>query len=378
MRKGIRVFLIVLGIVLIACVVFLLLRNHPSPSREIRLGSVLPLTGSAAVWGQNAKMGMDLAVSEINARGGVNGKTLHILYEDSQSDPKTATSSLQKLISANGVQSVIGDIASSSVLAMAPIAQRNHVVLLSPGASNPDISNAGDFIFRNWQSDALEGEVDARYAFSQLGWKRVACLFVNNAYGAGLTTVFSEIFGKLGGHIVAREGYAQGSTDLRAQTNNVAAAKPDGIYLPGYPPEMATALKQMRETGVHLPILSVQAFDDPEIVRRAGEAAEGVVFSVPKPPDPASSVVANFRSAYKSRYSKDPGVCSDTGYDAVRILAWAFDQGAWTGPEIREKLATLKDFPGAAGMTTFDANGDVLRDFVFRRIQAGRAVDAFQ
>lgn len=344
----------------------------------IRIGSVLPLTGSAAVWGQNAKMGMDLAWEEIKASGGIKGRELVVLYEDSQSDPKVATSALQKLITSDQVQVVIGDIASSSVLAMAPIAERNKVVLLSPGASNPDISKSGDFIFRNWQSDALEGEVDARYAFSTLKWKRVACLYVNNAYGAGLTKVFSETFTSLGGEIVAQEAFPQGATDLRAQIARVHGAKPSGVFMPGYPPEMATALKQMRETGVRLPVLSVQAFDDPEIVNRAGQAAEGVIFSVPKPPDSNSPPVEKFRSQYLKKYGKEPGVTSDTGYDALRIVAWAFEQNASTGLEIREKFTMLQNFPGAAGPTTFNKHGDVVRDFVFRKIQEGKVVDAAQ
>jgi branched-chain amino acid transport system substrate-binding protein len=342
----------------------------------IRIGSVLPLTGSAGVWGQNAKMGMDLALEEIRTSGGIKGRELVVLYEDSQSDPKVATSALQKLITSDRVQVVIGDIASSSVLAMAPIAERNKIVLLSPGASNPDISNAGDFIFRNWQSDALEGQIDARYAFSTLKWKRVVCLYVNNAYGAGLSKVFTETFTALGGKIVAQESFSQGATDLRAQITRVGAAKPDGIFMPGYPPEMATALKQMRETGVRFPVLSVQAFDDPEIVNRAGQAAEGVIFSVPKPPDSNSPPVAKFRSQYLKKYGKEPGVTSDTGYDAVRIVAWALEQNASTGSEIRERLTKLQNFPGAAGPTTFDEHGDVVREFVFRTISQGKVVNA--
>lgn len=373
-KKG----LLGIGVAILAAIIVALWLAKGSADRSgdttsIQIGAVLPLTGSAAVWGQNAKMGMDLALKEINEKG-IKGKKLVVLYEDSQSDAKTATSALQKLISSNHVQVVIGDIASSSVLAMAPIAEANKVVLLSPGASNPDISNAGDFIFRNWQSDALEGDVDARYAFTALKWKRVTCLYVSNAYGAGLTKVFTQSFKKLGGEVLKEESFVQGATDLRAQIRSVAATKPDGIFMPGYPPEMAVALKQMKEMGVAIPILSVQAFDDPEIVARAGAGAEGVIFSVPKPPDMKNPVVASFHGKYKETYGKEPGVTSDTGYDVLRIVAWVLEQGATTGPEIQKLMTTLKDFPGAAGPTTFDSHGDVIREFIFKRIQAGKPV----
>jgi branched-chain amino acid transport system substrate-binding protein len=367
-----KTWTLIAAVVVLVVVGLLIITSQTRPGGVTKVGAVLPLTGSAAVWGQNAKMGIDLAVDEINAAGGVNGDRLEVLYEDSQSEPKVATSALQKMISTQNVHVVVGDIASSSVLAMAPIAERSKVVLLSPGASNPEITNAGKFIFRNWQSDALEGEVDAAFAYNTLGWKKVATLYVNNAYGAGLEKVFVESFTKLGGNVLTREAFAQGATDMRAQIAKVAAAKPDGIYMPGYPPEMALTLKQMRESGVSLPALSVQAFDDPEILKRAGSAAEGVVFSVPKPPDTADPVVSEFQRKYKERYGKDPGVCSDTGYDAIRIIASVMKQGAKTGDEIRRKLETVKDFPGAAGRTTFDANGDVIRDFVLKTVRNGR------
>jgi branched-chain amino acid transport system substrate-binding protein len=354
----------------IAAISFISCRD-PGTRADFTVGAVLPLTGSAAVWGQNARRGMELAIDELNSSR-PPGKQLSVIYEDSRSDAKSANTALQKLISANHVNVVIGDIASSSVLAMAPIAEASKVVLLSPGASSPDISNAGDFVFRNWQSDALEGRVDADFAYNVKRWRRIATLYVSNAYGTGLHKEFSSAFAALGGEVVMSESFAQGSVDLRAQITRLRSKTFDALYLPGYPPEMAVALKQMRELGLNVPTLSVQAFDDPEILARAGQAAEGVMFSVPKPPDQAEPVVADFRKHYISRYSTDPGVCSDTGYDAIRIVAWAIDQGARTGTEIRDAFKRLRDFAGAAGTTTFDEHGDVVRPFIFKTVRSGK------
>ena len=356
------------GNILILAFAFGLFACAKKDSNEIKIGAVLPLTGSAAVWGENAKMGMDLALQEVNETGGVKGRKLKVVYEDSQSDAAKATSALQKLITTDKVQVVIGDIASSSVLAMAPIAEKAKVVLLSPGASNPDISKAGEYIFRNWQSDALEGDEDAKYAYSQLGYRKVACLYVDNAYGTGLMNVFTKRFTELGGAILQCESFPQGSTDMRTQLSKIKQGKPDAIYMPGYPPEMAISLKQARELKMSLPFLSTQAFDDPKILELAGEAANGVVFSVPKPPDSSEKVVGDFIKKYKATYNKDPGVTSDTGYDAVKIISWAIQNGGETGPQIKDQLLKLKDFPGAAGSTTFDENGDVVRSFIFKKI----------
>jgi branched-chain amino acid transport system substrate-binding protein len=316
---------------------------------------------------------MDLALDELNAsRPG--DKRISIIYEDSRSEARSAVSALQKLISSDHAQVVIGDIASSSVLAMAPIAENERLVLLSPGASSPEISDAGKYIFRNWQSDALEGKIDASFAFATRNWRHVATLYVSNAYGSGLNKEFAKAFASLGGTVIAEESFNQGAVDLRGQITRLRTKRIDALYLAGYPPEMAVALKQMKELGLSAPVLSVQAFDDPEIIARAGSAAEGVTFSVPKPPDATNATVSQFRIRYRSRYDVDPGVCSDTGYDAVRIIAWAFDQGAFTGEKIMQALRQLKDFPGAAGATTFDSHGDVARPFEFKTIKSGASV----
>ena len=342
--------------------------------REIRIGAVLPLTGSAAVWGQNAKMGLEIALEEVNAAGGPQGKKVKIIYEDSQSEPTKAVSALQKLISTDRVPVVIGDIASSCVLAMAPIAEKAHVVLLSPGASNPDISEAGDYIFRNWQSDALEGEVDGCFAYDRLGSRKAAIIFVSNAYGTGLKTVFKGTFERQGGKIVATEAFDQGATDVRSQLNKVASANPDLIYMPGYPPEMAITLRQAKEMGINTQFLSVQAFDDPKIIDTAKDAAEGVIFSVPKPPSPSDPIVSSFRKKYKTRFQTEPGVCSDTGYDALKIIVWAMNTTGFSAQDVQQQLLKMKDFHGAAGLTSFDENGDVIKPFVFKKVVNGQFV----
>lgn len=338
----------------------------------VKIGAILPLTGSAAPYGQNAKRGIELSLSEINSQGGLNGKPLQVLYEDSKTEPKEAVAALRKLHHAQGVRFIIGDINSTGVLAMAPIAEREHIILLSPGASNPKISDAGEYVFRNWHSDALEGKVGAEYAYSKMGWKRAAVLYVNAAYGAGLAETFRSEFHKLGGKIVAYEAYPQDATDMREQISRILAAKPKGIYLPGWPKEMSVALRQLDELGWEGPVMSAQGFDDPSILELAGSAAEGVVFSVPQEPEPGNKLVKHFNQEYGERYDKEPGVCSASGYDALRIFAHAIKS---TGPDVeavRQVLSNLRDFPGAAGPISFDEHGDLLKPFSFKRVTNGR------
>ncbi len=168
-------------------------KKEEPQAKEIKIGAILPLTGSAAPYGENAKRGIELALTEINAAGGIQGSRIRVLFEDSRTDPKEAVSALNKLYSTHGVRYIIGDINSSGVLAMAPIAEKNKIILLSPGASNPKISDAGEYIFRNWHSDALEGQVDAEHAYSKMNWRTAAVLYVDAAYGVGLAETFRKV-----------------------------------------------------------------------------------------------------------------------------------------------------------------------------------------
>ncbi len=364
----------IVGVVIIAVIIGVTITQRliHKESGVYKVGAVLPLTGSAAVWGENAKRGLDMALEEINDTGGVKGKKIQLIYEDSQSNSKVAISALRKLITAEDIQVVIGDIASSNVLAMAPIVENEKVVLLSPGASNPDISYAGDYIFRNWQSDALEGKIDADFAYNVLGWRKIAIFYVRNAYGLGLFEIFQKRFKELGGGIALEESFEQDAVDFRPQLTKIKSIKIDGIYMPGYPKEMAKVLKQAKELKVKYTFLSVQAFDDPEILKMAGEAAEGVIFSIPEPPDVSQPIVRNFRENYQGLYSVEPGVCSDTGYDALRIVAWAIKHGGFKSEDIKDQLYKVSDFPGAAGSTTFDNNGDVIKPFIFKIVRNGK------
>lgn len=336
----------------------------------ISIGVILPITGSASVWGQNALNGIELAMTELEKEG-IN---INAIIEDSKSATKEAVSALQKLITNNNVQVIIGDIASSSVLAMAPIAEKNNVVLLSPGASNPDITTAGDYIFRNWQSDALEGKIGAEFVANVLGVDNIIILYVNNGYGTGLKEAFKDRFLELNGKVESIESFEQNSKDVRTQLSNIKGGNASYVYMPGYPQEMATVLKQAKELKVNKIFISTQAFDDPFILENAGDAANGTIFSIPTPPDTNKMIVKNFQQEYRKKFNQNAGVCSDTGYDALKIIIDGYKNGARTGTEFKNYLYSVKDFDGASGLTSFDSFGDVTKEFIFKVVKNKKVV----
>ena len=342
----------------------------PKQDAPIQIGATLPLSGDAAVWGKNTQDGIELGLAEINDSGGVLGRKVAVIYEDTKAQAKEGVSAYQKLTTVNHVPAIIDDSVSSVTLAMAPLAEKVQVVILATGATAPKISDAGEFIFRIWNSDAYEGEVSAEYAFTKLGLTNVAILYINNDYGAGLREVFTKQFERRGGKISAVEGFDPNVTDMRTQLTKIGASRPDGLYLVGYPKEIPVALRQAKELGVSGVRIGTVAMQDPQLLQTAGDAAEGLLF--PYPMEPAGQEAARFKAAFKKRYGKEPGITSDVGYDAVRMITKALEtsKGA-SGDAIRKGLNTLKDYPGASGTMTFDEKGDVHKPMGIKAVKKG-------
>jgi branched-chain amino acid transport system substrate-binding protein len=342
-----------------------------SDARQISVGVVLPLTGDGAKYGAAARKAIELAFSAVNSAGGVNGTPLRAIYEDSQGKPQQGVSALQKLIAFDRVPAVIGDLFSSVTLAMAPVAESNRVVVLSPTSSAPAITNAGDYIFRNCASDEFEGAAMAEAATSRLGIKRVAILYVNNDYGVGIVTVFRKKFLERGGTIVAEEAFLQGASDFRAQLTRLRSVPSDAIYIVGYK-ELGQALKQATELGLKRQFLSTVMFEDLEILRVAGPAADGVVYSAraydPQNTDPRTQA---FVSGFRARYGETPDIFAAFAYDSANVMARAMETGGPTSEGIKKALYSIKDFQGVCGPVTFDENGDVSQPAFLKTVRNG-------
>jgi branched-chain amino acid transport system substrate-binding protein len=337
----------------------------------LKIGAVLPLTGDLATYGQNAKEGIELAVEEINSQGDIK---VQVVYEDSKGQAQAAVSAMQKLITVDKVSCIIGDVASSPTLAMAPIANQRKIVILSPAASSPNITAAGEFVFRIWPSDDFEASVMADYV-KQKGYKKVAVLHVNNDYGKAMYEAFAKNVAKAGITIAAVETFQQNATDVRAQLTKIKAVQPDAIYLISYPKDSIVILGQYRQLGIKAPLLATSAFEDPQILEMQKEAAEGVVFTSPIPPDPKDQVVSTFRSKYRAKFGKEPGLVADYGYDALKLVVEAVRLGGGTdGQNIKRGLERVKDFKGASGLINFDANGDVVKPSGIKTVRDGQFI----
>lgn len=364
-----RIYTILSIIVLIIIIGFIIISQ--TKSDEIKIGALLPLTGDGAMYGEWIKRGIDLVVEEENQILGKIPQNISIIYEDTQQSPEKGVNAFNKLVIADGVQSVIGALASSVTLAVAPLANSNKVVLLSPAASTPKLSHAGDYIFRNCASDIYEGEVMADYAINSLNLNSASILYINNDYGIGIKEVFKTKFIQNGGKINAEESFEQGANDLRTQLTKIKSKESDALYLIGYASELSVALIQIKELGIKRTILSSYEAENPKILEIAGIASEGLIYTAyDYDPNKDDRYVKEFVKKYRNKFDEDPNIVVALGYDSARILLTAIsDSDTYTGEKIKEKLYTIQNFPGVTGITSFDKNGDVKKSIVLKIIK---------
>jgi branched-chain amino acid transport system substrate-binding protein len=341
----------------------------------IKIGFIAPLTGDVSNYGASSLGGATIAVEEINAAGGINGKTLELMVEDGVCKPQQATSAATKLIDIDGVQVITGTVCSSETLAIAPIAENNKVVVVSVASSSPDITNSGDYIFRVWPSDAGQGVAMANHIFNTEGLTTVGILHVNSDYNLALAHALTKNFEALGGEVIITEKYEQDAKDFRTQITKVKAENPDAFYIVPYG-EGGLLMKQIRELGFEGPIFASETVGTPEVVADAGSAAEGVIYATPKFDDTISKA-QDVLGAYKEKYGEEPsfGVVTASAYDALYVIAEALEQGGESADDIRDHLYTINNFPGAAGTLTIDEHGDAIKDFQLMVIQNGEFVN---
>jgi branched-chain amino acid transport system substrate-binding protein len=326
-------------------------------------------------YGEKVKKGIDLATEEINAAGGVRGGQVSVVYRDDATNKEMARQVTEELIDQEGIRVIIGGISSPITLAIAPVAEENEVILISPSASAPEISEAGDYIYRNYPSDILEGTAMAKFA-RDLGLERMVLFVLDNEFGAGLKHFFTQGYQSKYRSVVKTFDFQDGQTaGFPAMVEEVKELAPDGIYIAAYLQDMSELLKLLDEAGVKSVVLG-SASVTPDLIRMAGSAAENLVY--PQPPfdvqssDPA---VRAFVDAYRAKYSEDPDSYAAHGYDALKLLAKAMENGGGTHPDdLRIGFSSIKDYDGAAGHTAFDENGDVVRYPRMFIIRDGRSV----
>ena len=342
----------------------------------IKIGEYASLTGKEASFGQQSHKGLTLAIEELNAAGGVLGKKLELITEDNQTKPGESATAVKKLISRDKVVALIGEVASGRSLEAAPIAQAAKIPMIAPAATNPKVTQTGNYIFRVCFIDPFQGTVMAKFAQTDLKAKKVAVLSsVSNAYSVGLAKFSQETFTANGGIIVSEKNFSEGDKDFRAQLTAVKAAGADAVFVPSYYTEAALIARQARDLGLNVPFFGGDGWVADQLLEIGGEALNGCYYSTHFSPENQDPVVQAFVKKFKARWgaNENPDAFAALGYDAAYVLVDAIKRaGSTEGPKLRNALAATKNFSGVTGVTNIDANRDASKPAAIIAIKNGK------
>lgn len=337
---------------------------------EILLGTYSSNTGATGSFGVLQKQGMDMAIEEINAKGGINGKKIvHINY-DNKSENDETLAVVNRLISQDNVLAIIGEATSGKSKIGAQIAQSNKIVMLTPSATNPEVTQVGNYIFRACFIDPFQGYVMAKFMNENLKFKKAAILRdVKSDYSVGLSDVFQEELKKMGGEIVADLSYQEGDIDFKSQLTAIKAKNPDVIFVPGYYNEVALIAKQKKELGMKQVMLGGDGWSSPKLYEIAKDAINGNYFSNHYTTESTDPKTIEFVKNYKAKFSQDADVMAALGYDAVYLMAEAIKNTKTLSREtVREELAKIKNFHGVTGEISMNEKRDAVKSAVVVKV----------
>jgi branched-chain amino acid transport system substrate-binding protein len=353
--------------------------NHsatpPPPNEPIKVGEFASLTGKDATFGISSHEGTLMAIEEINAAGGVLGKQIQLLTEDTQCKPGESATVVNKLISRDNVIAILGEVASTRSMEAAKICQDNHTPMISPSSTNPDVTKTGDYIFRVCFIDPFQGTVMANFASKTLHMKRVAVFTdVKSDYSKGLAKFFKERFVADGGEIVTELDYNGGDKDFKAQLTAIKAANPEGVFVPGYYTECALISVQARQLGLNVPLFGGDGWESSKLLEIGGDAVEGDYFSTHYNAAVGSDVSKKFVADYEKRWNgKVPDALGACGYDSAIVLVDAIKRAGSTDPEkLRDAIAATTNFPAVTGNITIDENRNATKSAVILQVKNGK------
>ena len=340
----------------------------------IKIGEYASLTGKEATFGTSSHQGTQLAIDEINAAGGVLGKQLVLITEDTQSKAGEPATVVRKLIFRDKVVALLGEVASSRSLEAAPVCQQNKIPMISPSSTNPKVTEIGDFIFRVCFIDPFQGTVMANFTANTLNAKRVAIFTdVKSDYSKGLAKFFKERHLANGGTIVVEQDYSGGDKDFKAQLTAIKATNPEAVFVPGYYTEAGLIAQQAKQLDLKVPLLGGDGWESSKLIEIGREAMEGHYFSTHYAPEVASPLSKAFVENYKKRFKETPDALAANGYDSALLMVDAIKRANSTdGQKIRDALAATKDFEAVAGKITINAKRDADKSAVVLQVKNGQ------
>jgi branched-chain amino acid transport system substrate-binding protein len=321
-----------------------------SAADPIRIGFFAPVTGAAASDGKSATNSAELAVSLINAKGGIKGRLVELVKYDDGLDTKQAVSIAQKLTTRDRVIAVVSGSYSGPTRVAAPIFQAAGMPMLSAYAIHPDVPKSGDFIFSQSFSGAVQGRAGGKIAVEKLGAKRISILAVDIDFGKTLATAFTEYVTAHGAQIVSYDKFGMPETEFAPALIKIKETiKPDLLYIPCYPAHGAEIARQAKRLGLNAKILGTEGIDSVQFLEVAKGDAEGIIITTNMDRDSKEATVQDYIRGYRAKYGTDPDMVGASTYDAFETLFTVIADVGTNAAKIRDAIKVLKGFETVTG-----------------------------
>jgi branched-chain amino acid transport system substrate-binding protein len=350
--------------------------NGIAEEQVVKIGIITPLTGEAAWLTDDTRVSYDLAVERFNEEHELQ---LELVYEDGKCNGKDAAIAAQKLINVDKVKQIITGC-SGETLGAAPFAEAAEVIIFSSGSGSPEVTNAGDFVFRNFPSDASSGSKVAKAALAK-GHERIGILVELTDYGQALADVFSETYTAEGGTIVAKESFNPGTSDFKSILTKIQSKEPDALYIiTSSINDFLIIIRQKDEQGLRdIPLYANEVTAAEEVKNEYAAQVEGAIYAEPAFDEENSAVKQLIAEIEKEKGENIalPPIYIATAYDAISILGDAILSCGSTETRCQQEyLYAIKDRQGYAGALTIDEHGDPVLEYILMKMENGENIPA--
>jgi branched-chain amino acid transport system substrate-binding protein len=338
---------------------------------SIKIGFNVPLTGFAAADGQSALHGAELAVDQVNAGGGINGDMLELVIYDDQASPKEAAPLAIKMITQDEIVAGVSGSYSGSTRAAATIFSENNVPYISAYAIHPDITRAGDYVFRTSFMGEVQGRAGAKLIGEMLGKKRVTMITLNNDFGISLADGFKEKAADFGIEIISEYEYSIKDREFGAIVSKIKSDNPDAIYASGYFFTAGPLVSQLRAAGVDQPIIGQEGYDGQKFIEIAGAASEGVMITTSLDRDSNDPTTKSFIDGFSAKAGYPADMVGASAHTAILVLADAISRsGSTDKASLRDAIAAT-NLKASTGQISFNALGEVKKDVQVQIVRDG-------
>ncbi len=355
----------------LAAVAALVAGGGTAQAEPVKIGFNVPLTGFAAADGNSALIGAELAVEQANAEGGVNGEMVELVVLDDQASPKQAGPVATKLIEQQGVKVGVSGSYSGATRVAAGIYQAAGVPYIAAYAVHPDITRAGEYVFRTSFVGEVQGRAGAKLLGDMLGKKKVVLITLKNDFGKSLAAGFKEAAGQFGIEIINEYEYGIKDRQFGPIVSKVKSDGPDAIYASGYFFTAGPLVSQLRAAGVQVPVIGQEGYDSEKFIEIAGAASEGVIITTSLDRDSDVPATKDFIEAFEKKAGFGADMVAASAHTAVRVAIAALRQAGVDDPKALRDAIAGTTLEASTGVISFNALGEVRKDVQVQVVRDG-------